>query len=177
MNYIIFIGKTSLLCAFLGDISKLTGEVFSNGRIAYMSQEAWIQNATLQDNIIFGKPYNELLFQNIITACALDEDVKHLSNGTRTRIGEKGINLSGGQKQRIALARAIYNDADIYLLDDPLSAVDVHVGKHIFEHVIGPNGMLKMKTRVFVTNNLALLDNVKSVVYLVDGVIAENLEK
>ena len=174
---LIILGKTSLLCAFLGDISKLKGEVISSGRIAYMSQNVWIQNATLQKNIIFGKPYNAHLFEIIIAACALEEDIKHFPDGIHTYIGEKGINLSGGQKQRIALARAIYNDADIYLLDDPLSAVDARVGNHIFEQVIGPNGILKMKTRILVTHNLALLDDVDKVVYLVDGKIAENIEK
>ncbi|MEQ2169338.1 hypothetical protein GOODEAATRI_024182, partial [Goodea atripinnis] len=115
------------------------------GSLAFVPQQAWIQNATLRDNILFGSPYEDKRFQDIIEACALGPDLKLLSAGDLTEIGEKGINLSGGQKQRVSLARAAYSQADIFLLDDPLSAVDSHVGKHLFDKVIGPKGILQNK--------------------------------
>lgn len=120
------------------------------GSVAYVPQQAWCQNASLQDNIIFGKAMSTNKYNQVIEACALVEDLKILPSGDQTEVGEKvmnnymciivilkqGINLSGGQKQRISLARAVYQDASIYLFDDPLSAVDSHVGKHIFNQVI-----------------------------------------
>jgi ABC-type multidrug transport system fused ATPase/permease subunit len=124
---------------------KKSGSVNVYGRIGYVAQQAWIQNATLKDNILFGKELKDEKYTKIIEACALVTDLNVLPAGDKTEIGEKGINLSGGQKQRISLARAVYNDADIYILDDPLSAVDAHVGKHIFENVVGPKGVLKNK--------------------------------
>jgi ATP-binding cassette subfamily C (CFTR/MRP) protein 1 len=126
-------------------MNKTSGNYYVNGNVAYASQQAWIQNATLRDNILFGKELNNAVYNRIIDACALVADFNILPAGDRTEIGEKGTNLSGGQKQRVSLARAVYNDADIYLLDDPLSAVDAHVGKHIFDNVIGPNGVLNTK--------------------------------
>ena len=115
------------------------------GSVAYVSQQAWIQNATVKDNILFGKTFDLQLYNQVIEACALKADLDILPGGDQTEIGEKGINLSGGQKQRVSLARAVYNGADIYLMDDPLSAVDSHVGKHIFEKIISENGLLKNK--------------------------------
>ena len=138
-------GKSSLLSALLGEINKVEGSVHLSGEIAYVSQQPWIQNRSLRDNILFGKKYIKHKYDDVIHACALDSDIDILPNGDLTEIGEKGINLSGGQKQRVALARAVYNNADVYLLDDPLSAVDAHVGKHIFDVVIGENGLLKNK--------------------------------
>ncbi|UYV60328.1 hypothetical protein LAZ67_1000843 [Cordylochernes scorpioides] len=143
-------GKSSLLAAMLGDMDKLEGNVHLNGSVAYVAQLAWIQNATLRDNILFYKPYNQEHYNEVVEACALTSDLDILQGRDMTEIGERGINLSGGQKQRISLARAVYQDADIYLLDDPLSAVDVHVGKHIFNKVIGPQGILKKKTDLIV---------------------------
>ncbi|KAF7380118.1 hypothetical protein HZH66_014473 [Vespula vulgaris] len=119
-------GKSSLISAFLGEMEKLNGRVNTKGSIAYVSQQAWIQNATLQDNVLFGKPLNKALYNRVIDACMLGPDLQMLPAGDQTEIGEKGINLSGGQKQRVALARAVYNESDIYFLDDPLSAVDAH---------------------------------------------------
>ncbi len=113
-------GKSSLLSAFLGDMEKLKGSVNVNGSVAYVPQQAWIQNATLKQNIIFSNEYNENYYKKVIKSCALEPDLKILAAGDMTEIGEKGINLSGGQKQRVSLARAVYSDADIYLLDDPL---------------------------------------------------------
>lgn len=128
-------GKSSLLSALLGEMDKISGRVNRHGKIAYVSQQAWIQNCSLQDNILFGKPMQKALYDRVIVACALKPDLEMLPAGDQTEIGEKGINLSGGQKQRVSLARAVYNDADIYFMDDPLSAVDSHVSKHIFEQV------------------------------------------
>nr|CAD7428321.1 unnamed protein product [Timema monikensis] len=138
-------GKTSLISAFLGEMDKLSGRVNTKGSIAYVPQQAWIQQATIQDNIMFGKPLDKMKYFKVIEACALRNDLQILPGGDQTEIGEKGINLSGGQKQRVSLARAVYRDTEVYLLDDPLSAVDSHVGKHIFENVIGPSGLLKHK--------------------------------
>ena len=133
-----------------------------------------MQNTTLQGNIIFGKALDEEKYNNVIGSCALTPDLEMLPNGDMTEIGEKGINLSGGQKQRVSLARAVYNDGDIYLLDDPLSAVDAHVGKHIFDKVIGPNGLLREKTRVLVTHGVRYLPFFDQIVVLKDGAISEN---
>lgn len=127
----------------------------------------------MQENILFGKSLDKSLYKRVIEFCALDPDFKILPAGDQTEIGEKGINLSGGQKQRVALARAVYNDSEIYLLDDPLSAVDSHVGKHIFENVIGPNSMLKNKTRLLVTHGITYLPEVDNIVVLKDGEITE----
>ena len=133
-----------LISAILGDMEKLKGDIKVNGSTCYVSQQAWIQNLTLRDNILFSKPYDVAKYKSAIEACALIPDMALLSNGDQTEIGENGINLSGGQKQRVALARAVYFDESIYLLDDPLSAVDAHVGKHIFDKVISSrHGLLK----------------------------------
>jgi ATP-binding cassette subfamily C (CFTR/MRP) protein 1 len=117
-------GKSSLLSAVLGEMEKVSGSVTikSGAKVAYVPQLAWIQNATVKDNIVFGNPLDDKLYDHVLDACALKQDLLTLSAGDRTEIGEKGINLSGGQKQRVSLARAVYADADLYLLDDPLSA-------------------------------------------------------
>nr|XP_040235079.1 multidrug resistance-associated protein 1 isoform X2 [Anopheles coluzzii] len=167
-------GKSSLLSAFLGEMDKISGRVNTLGRIAYVSQQAWIQNATLKDNILFGKPMDQRRYARVIEACALKPDIEMLPGGDMTEIGEKGINLSGGQKQRVSLARAVYNDADVYFLDDPLSAVDSHVGKHIFEQVIGPSGLLAKKTRVLVTHGITYLPNTDKIFVLREGEISES---
>ena len=149
-----------------------------NGSIAYVPQQAWIQNNTVKNNILFNQPpANEKsesnLYAKTIAACSLEVDFNQMPAGDMTEIGEKGINLSGGQKQRVSLARAVYSDADIYLLDDPLSAVDIHVGSKIFEEVIGPNGMLKNKTRLFVTNSLNFLNQFDGIIMLDEGRVVE----
>ncbi|XP_066599372.1 multidrug resistance-associated protein 1 isoform X2 [Prorops nasuta] len=167
-------GKSSMISALLGEMEKLSGRVNTKGSIAYVSQQAWIQNATLQDNVLFGKPMNKSLYNRVIEACALSPDLKMLPAGDQTEIGEKGINLSGGQKQRVALARAVYNDSDVYFLDDPLSAVDSHVGKHIFDNVIGSTGLLKKKTKILVTHGITYLPEVDNIIVLKDGEITEN---
>uniref|UniRef100_A0A667Y7H0 ATP-binding cassette, sub-family C (CFTR/MRP), member 2 n=1 Tax=Myripristis murdjan TaxID=586833 RepID=A0A667Y7H0_9TELE len=166
-------GKSSLMSALLGEMHNTKGFVNIQGSLAFVPQQAWIQNATLKDNILFGSPYEERQFQEVIQACALAPDLELLGAGELTEIGEKGINLSGGQKQRVSLARAAYSQSDIYLLDDPLSAVDSHVGKHLFSEVIGPNGLLKDKTRILVTHGVSFLPYVDEIVVLVDGVVSE----
>ncbi|KPU73773.1 uncharacterized protein Dana_GF14209, isoform G [Drosophila ananassae] len=167
-------GKSSVVQAFLGEMEKLAGVVNTVGKLAYVPQQAWIQNATVRDNILFGQTYDRKRYNKVIDACALRADIDILSAGDQTEIGEKGINLSGGQKQRISLARAVYSDADLYLLDDPLSAVDAHVGKHIFEEVIGPKGMLARKSRVLVTHGVTFLPQVDSIYVMKAGEISES---
>lgn len=167
-------GKSSVIQAFLGEMDKLSGTVNTVGSIAYVPQQAWIQNATLRDNILFGRKYDRKRYNRVIDACALRADIDILSAGDETEIGEKGINLSGGQKQRVSLARAVYSEADLYLLDDPLSAVDAHVGKHIFEEVIGPNGILGKKTRVLVTHGITFLPQTNNIYVMKDGQISES---
>uniref|UniRef100_A0A672I7Q8 ATP-binding cassette, sub-family C (CFTR/MRP), member 2 n=1 Tax=Salarias fasciatus TaxID=181472 RepID=A0A672I7Q8_SALFA len=166
-------GKSSLISALLGEMHSTKGFINIQGSIAYVPQQAWIQNATLKDNVLFGSPNDERRFKEVIKACALEPDLELLPGGALTEIGEKGINLSGGQKQRVSLARAAYSQADIYLLDDPLSAVDAHVGKHLFENVIGPKGILQNKTRILVTHGVSFLPHVDEIVVLVDGVVSE----
>uniref|UniRef100_A0A3Q3WCA4 Uncharacterized protein n=1 Tax=Mola mola TaxID=94237 RepID=A0A3Q3WCA4_MOLML len=166
-------GKSSLISALLGDMEKLEGEVSIRGSVAYVPQQAWIQNATLRDNILFGQPYNQQKYCCVLEACALTPDLEVLPGGDMTEIGEKGINLSGGQRQRVSLARALYSDADVYLMDDPLSAVDAHVSKHIFDNLIGPEGVLKGKTRILVTHGISFLPQVDNIMVLVDGRVSE----
>ncbi|KAF3708249.1 Canalicular multispecific organic anion transporter 1 [Channa argus] len=166
-------GKSSLISALLGEMHSTKGFINIQGSLAYVPQQAWIQNATLRDNILFGCPNEESRLQQVIEACALAPDLELLPGGDLTEIGEKGINLSGGQKQRVSLARAAYSQADIYLLDDPLSAVDSHVGKHLFDKVIGPNGVLKDKTRILVTHGVSFLPYVDEIVVLVNGCVSE----
>ncbi|NXQ50905.1 MRP1 protein, partial [Catharus fuscescens] len=166
-------GKSSLLSALLGEMDKKEGYVLVKGSVAYVPQQAWVQNATLEDNIIFGREMSESRYKRVIEACALLPDIEILPSGDKTEIGEKGVNLSGGQKQRVSLARAVYCNADVYLLDDPLSAVDAHVGKHIFEKVIGPKGILRNKTRVLVTHAINYLPQMDTILVMTDGEISE----
>uniref|UniRef100_A0A3Q1BS92 ATP-binding cassette, sub-family C (CFTR/MRP), member 3 n=1 Tax=Amphiprion ocellaris TaxID=80972 RepID=A0A3Q1BS92_AMPOC len=166
-------GKSSLISALLGEMEKVEGDVSIRGSVAYVPQQAWIQNATLRDNILFGRPYNEQKYRCVLDACALTPDLQVLPGGDMTEIGEKGINLSGGQRQRVSLARALYSDAEVYLLDDPLSAVDAHVSKHIFDNLIGPEGVLKGKTRILVTHGISFLPQVDNIMVMVDGRVSE----
>ncbi|CAG7824411.1 unnamed protein product, partial [Allacma fusca] len=166
-------GKSSLLSAILGELQMQSGTINTLGSVAYVAQQAWIQNDTLKGNILFGKNFNSVFYNNVIKACALEPDLEILPGGDNTEIGEKGINLSGGQNQRVALARAVYNDADLYLLDDPLSAVDSHVGKQLFDEVIGPNGILHNKTRVLITHGLTYLPQVDCILVMKNGEVSE----
>ncbi|XP_054161203.1 multidrug resistance-associated protein 1-like isoform X2 [Oppia nitens] len=166
--------KSSLLAALLGEMDRLSGRVnIRHGiSVAYVPQQPWIMNMTLKDNILFGKDINEDMYKMVINSCALSDDLRQLSAGDETEIGEKGINLSGGQKQRVSLARAVYSEADLYLLDDPLSAVDSHVGQHIMHEVLhSETGLLRNKTRIMVTNQLFVLPFVDQIVVLKNGKI------
>ncbi|XP_065431849.1 multidrug resistance-associated protein 1-like isoform X4 [Chrysemys picta bellii] len=162
-------GKSSLLSAILGEMNKFEGIVQRKGSVAYVSQQAWIQNSILQENILFGSGLNRPYYERVLEACALLPDLEQLPNGDQTEIGERGVNISVGQKQRVSLARAVYSNADLYLLDDPLSAVDVHVGKHLFEKLIGPSGLLKNKTRILVTHNLTFLPQTDVIIVMENG--------
>ncbi|RHZ02446.1 hypothetical protein DYB35_013284, partial [Aphanomyces astaci] len=145
-------GKSSLCAALLGEMDKVgDGTVFVGGQIAYFSQQAWIQNMTIRENILFGKPYDRVKYTNVLEACALSKDLALFSAGDRTEIGQKGVNLSGGQKARISLARACYSDADIFILDSPLSAVDAIVQNEIFTKCF--LGLLRHKTVILVTHS------------------------
>ncbi|XP_036912752.1 ATP-binding cassette sub-family C member 3 isoform X3 [Sturnira hondurensis] len=166
-------GKSSLVSALLGEMEKLEGKVYVKGSVAYVPQQAWIQNGTLQENVLFGRTLDPSRYQRALEACALLPDLEVLPGRDKTEIGEKGINLSGGQRQRVSLARAVYSDADIFLLDDPLSAVDPHVAKHIFDQVIGPEGVLARKTRVLVTHSLSFLPQMDFIIVLADGQVSE----
>jgi ABC-type multidrug transport system fused ATPase/permease subunit len=121
--------QNSFVTNFVFDAYK---QVNVYGSIAYVSQTSWIQSGTIRDNILYGKPMDKTRYEKAIKASALDKDINNLNHGDLTEIGQRGINMSGGQKQRIQLARAVYNDADIYLLDDPFSAVDAHTAAFLF---------------------------------------------
>ncbi|CAN8025640.1 unnamed protein product, partial [Ixodes persulcatus] len=125
--------------------SEETGARLDNGRVAYVPQIANVHNMSVQSNILYGKPMHHEDYGRVLAACQLHEDINTFPAGDLTEVGEKGETLSGGQKQRISLARAVYSQADIYLLDDPLSALDAVVSKKVFNGVIGKDGILKGK--------------------------------
>lgn len=162
-------GKSSLVHAILGEMEKLKGSVTLRGSVAYAAQNAWIFNETLQNNILFGKEYDAKLYDRAIKVSSLEIDIAQLSAGDQTMIGEKGINLSGGQKQRVSIARAIYADADIYIFDDPLSALDSHVAQNVYEKVMSKTGVLRKRLRLLVTNQLQFLPECDNVILLQDG--------
>ncbi|KTW27041.1 hypothetical protein T552_02533 [Pneumocystis carinii B80] len=164
-------GKSTLLLSIINEVYKLSGTIELNGTVSYCSQISWIQNSTIIDNILFGEPYDEQKYREVIDACCLEFDLQILPNGDLTEIGEKGVTISGGQKQRINIARTIYSREDIIILDDPLSSVDSHVSKDIFEKCI--LGLLKDKTVVLVTHKLDILDKADKIIYLEDGEIQE----
>ncbi|KNE56750.1 hypothetical protein AMAG_02529 [Allomyces macrogynus ATCC 38327] len=164
-------GKSSLVAALLGQMRQTGGDKFKvYGSTSYVPQEAWLINITLKDNITFGLPYEPRKFDEVIRVCALQRDLTLLAAAEQTEIAERGANLSGGQRQRTSLARAVYANADIILLDDPLSAVDQAVGRHIFTECI--KGHLKGRTVVMVTHQLQYLHEVDKVLHLKDGKIA-----
>ncbi|XP_032957049.1 multidrug resistance-associated protein 6 [Rhinolophus ferrumequinum] len=166
-------GKSSLLSALLGELSKVEGSVSVKGPVAYVPQEAWVQNTSVVENVCFRQELDSPWLDRVLEACALWPDVGSFPAGIRTQIGEQGMNLSGGQKQRLSLARAVYRKAAVYLLDDPLAALDAHVGQHVFNHVIGPGGLLQGTTRILVTHALHVLPQADWIVVLEDGAIAE----
>ncbi|KAG8813820.1 hypothetical protein FRC19_002163 [Serendipita sp. 401] len=165
-------GKSSLMNALIGEMRKTKGEVLFQGSIAYTPQNPWLANATVRDNILFGNPYDEARFNAVVKACSLEHDFEMLPNGAETEIGEKGINLSGGQKARVSLARVAFSAADIVLLDDPLSAVDAHVGKRILDDCL-TRGPLAGRTRVLATHALSALPKVDYIYVMEKGEIVE----
>ncbi|KAI9760216.1 MAG: exo-1,3-beta-glucanase [Chaenotheca gracillima] len=166
-------GKSSFLQALLGDLWKINGEVVVHGKTAYVAQQAWVMNATVRENVIFGHRWDPKFYDLTVRACALTDDFQSLPDGDQTEVGERGISLSGGQKARLTLARAVYARADIYLLDDVLSAVDQHVGRHLINNVLGPQGLLAGKTRVLATNSIPVLSNSSLILLIRDGKIIE----
>ncbi|TFY77333.1 hypothetical protein EWM64_g6678 [Hericium alpestre] len=164
-------GKTSLLQGLIGEMRRTEGTVRFGGSVAYCSQSAWIQNATIRENVCFGRLFEAEKYWKAVHDACLDADLDMLPNGDMTEVGEKGISLSGGQKQRLNICRAIYADCDIQIFDDPLSALDAHVGESVFKNVLldNPNG----RTRLLVTHALHFLPQVDYIYTLVDGRIAE----
>ncbi|EHK47570.1 uncharacterized protein TrAtP1_012305 [Trichoderma atroviride] len=166
-------GKSSFLQSVLGGLYKVKGSAEVRGTIAYGSQQCWVLNATVKENIVFGYKWDPEFYEKTIKACALIDDFAQLPDGDETVVGERGISLSGGQRARVSLARAVYARADIYLLDDVLSAVDSHVGRHIIENVLGPRGLLSTKTRILATNAISVLKQASYITLLKDGEIVE----
>ncbi|XP_027723633.1 ATP-binding cassette sub-family C member 11 isoform X2 [Vombatus ursinus] len=165
-------GKSCLLSAILGEMNLHAGSVGVNGSLAYVPQQAWIFSGTVRSNILMGEKYDQARYHQVIHSCSLKRDLEILPYGDMTEIGERGLNLSGGQKQRVSLARAVYANREIYLLDDPLSAVDTYVGKHIFEECI--KKALSGKTMVLVTHQLQYLEFCDQIILLKDGKICES---
>ncbi|CAG2108689.1 unnamed protein product, partial [Medioppia subpectinata] len=160
-------GKTSLLMSILNELSLVSGRVVVRGRVSYAPQESWAFIASVRQNILFGSQYNEEKYNRVVKACALDRDFALFPYGDRTLVGERGVSLSGGQKARISLARALYHSADIYLLDDPLSAVDTHVAKHLFRKACVE--YLKDKCRVLVTHQIQFAKEADKILILSEG--------
>uniref|UniRef100_A0A453M826 ABC transporter domain-containing protein n=1 Tax=Aegilops tauschii subsp. strangulata TaxID=200361 RepID=A0A453M826_AEGTS len=165
-------GKSSLLGCILGEMRKVSGKVKVCGTTAYVAQTAWIQNGTIEENILFGQPMHGERYKEVIRVCCLEKDMEMMEFGDQTEIGERGINLSGGQKQRIQLARAVYQDCDIYLLDDVFSAVDAHTGSEIFKECV--RGALKNKTVVLVTHQVDFLHNADIIYVMKEGTIVQS---
>ncbi|CAN9510715.1 unnamed protein product [Ophioblennius macclurei] len=167
-------GKSSLLAAITGELNRLSGVLYVANRetgFGLACQEPWIQHASVRDNILFGKDYDAAFYQAVIEACALADDLNVLPNGDRTEVGENGVTLSGGQKARLALARAVYMDKDLYLLDDPLAAVDSDVAEHLMKKCIME--LLKGKTRILCTHRIEFVDKADMVVLVDDGTIVK----
>eukprot|EP00538_Stauroneis_constricta_P012382 CAMPEP_0119570218 /NCGR_PEP_ID=MMETSP1352-20130426/43504_1 /TAXON_ID=265584 /ORGANISM="Stauroneis constricta, Strain CCMP1120" /LENGTH=1567 /DNA_ID=CAMNT_0007619885 /DNA_START=651 /DNA_END=5354 /DNA_ORIENTATION=- len=164
-------GKSTLVSAILNETILQSGSIKLAGSVAYAAQTPWILNATLRDNILFGQPYNEERYQRVLSAAQLTHDLELLDGGDMVEIGEKGINLSGGQKQRVSIARAAYSNAQIVILDDPLSALDPEVGRQVFEDCIVD--LMQGKTRLLVTNQLQFLPQCDHIVALKRGKIVE----
>ena len=167
-------GKSSLLTAILGEISVCEGTISYYGKVSYVPQIPWTFSGTVRENILFGLPFNEEKFQQIVDICGLTKDLAAFSNGDLTEIGQRGATLSGGQKARVGLARAVYSDADIYLLDDPLSAVDTKVGRNLFKNCI--LDYLSGRIRLLVTHQLQYLKDLDHIVVMKKGTIAHQGE-
>ncbi|PIA57915.1 hypothetical protein AQUCO_00500080v1 [Aquilegia coerulea] len=165
-------GKSSLLSCILGEITKVSGNIRSNGTKAYVAQSPWIQSGKVQENILFGKEMDRDRYERVLEACSLKKDLTMLSFGDQTVIGERGINLSGGQKQRIQIARAIYQDTDIYLFDYPFSALDAHTGMHVYKECL--LGFLFSKTVIYTTNQVEYLPSADLILVVKDGSIIQS---
>ncbi|KAG2394743.1 ABC transporter C family member 3 [Vigna angularis] len=165
-------GKSSLLSCIIGEVPKISGTLKICGTKAYVSQSPWIQSGKIEDNILFGKEMDIEKYEKVLEACSLTKDLEVLPFGDHTIIGEKGINLSGGQKQRVQIARALYQDADIYLFDDPFSAVDAHTGSHLFKECL--LGLLKSKTVIYVTHQVEFLPDADLILVMREGRITQS---
>lgn len=168
-------GKSSIIQLLLGELTHETGFIRANSNYSYAPQEPWLFSGTVRNNILFGEDYDRKRYRQITKCCALKTDFEQLSDGDHTSVGEKGASLSGGQRARISLARAVYKKADVYLLDDPLSAVDAHVGRHLFEEVIGPQSWLAQEkaTRILVTHQVQFLQQADWIIVLDNGSISQ----
>ncbi|KAJ9706091.1 hypothetical protein PVL29_001589 [Vitis rotundifolia] len=164
-------GKSTLLAVILGEVPQVDGKVQAYGKIAYVSQAAWIQTGTIQENILFGSAMDPYRYREVIEKCSLVKDLEMLPFGDLTEIGERGVNLSGGQKQRVQLARALYQEADVYLLDDPFSAVDAHTAASLFNEYV--MGALSSKTVILVTHQVDFLPAFDSVLLMSEGEILQ----
>lgn len=165
-------GKTSLICSILEQMHLLQGSITADGTFAYVCQQAWIFHGTVRENILMGEPFDQARYDRVVDVCSLRADLSILQYGDQAEIGERGLNLSGGQKQRISLARAVYSNRDIFLLDDPLSAVDAYVGKHIFEECIKKE--LRGKSIILVTHELQYLEFCDEILVLDNGTVWES---
>ncbi|GAM22415.1 hypothetical protein SAMD00019534_055900 [Acytostelium subglobosum LB1] len=164
-------GKTSLVSALIGEIRKTSGTLTAPHYIGFTPQIPWILGGSIRDNILFGKPYIKEMYLNVIEACSLKPDLIGFPLKDLTEIGERGVSLSGGQKQRISLARCLYSNAEAYVMDEPLSAVDAEVGKHLFEHCI--RGVMANKTRVLVTHQLQFIPSADHIIVMDGGRIIQ----
>ncbi|KAJ3741472.1 ABC protein [Lentinula detonsa] len=164
-------GKSSLLQGLIGEMRVVNGAFSFGGKVAYCPQVPWIQNTTVKNNILFGEPFDEERYWRVVEAACLLPDLEIMADGDLTEIGEKGVNLSGGQKQRISIARALYSKAEIFLFDDPLSAVDAHVGRALFHGAIGPL-IQERKTVLLVTHTMHILPYCHKVYGMEGGVIS-----
>lgn len=166
-------GKSSLLQLILGELPILNGTANINGEVSYGCQEPWLFTGTVRSNILFGLTYDRKRYQEVVKHCALLTDFEQLPDGDKTVVGERGTSLSGGQRARVNLARAVYKNANIYLLDDPLSAVDTHVGRHLFDEVMGPRGYLakQQATRILVTHQVHFLKEADWIIIIDSGKI------
>uniref|UniRef100_A0A6M2F7E0 ABC-type xenobiotic transporter n=1 Tax=Populus davidiana TaxID=266767 RepID=A0A6M2F7E0_9ROSI len=165
-------GKTSLVSAMLGELPATSdASVVVRGTVAYVPQVSWIFNATVRDNILFGSPFDSARYEKAIDVTALQHDLDLLPGGDLTEIGERGVNISGGQKQRVFMARAVYSNSDVYIFDDPLSALDAHVGRQVFDKCI--KGELSWKTRILVTNQLHFLSQVDRIILVHEGTVKD----
>ncbi|XP_055853123.1 probable multidrug resistance-associated protein lethal(2)03659 [Episyrphus balteatus] len=163
-------GKSSLIQTILGELTPESGTVTVNGTYSYASQEPWLFTGTVRQNILFGQPMDKHRYRVVIKKCALERDLELLPHGDKTIVGERGASLSGGQKARISLARAVYRKTSIYLLDDPLSAVDTHVGRHLFDQCM--RGYLRENIVVLVTHQLQFLQHADQIVIMDKGKVS-----